>query len=201
MVSEESIPTFKYNHDLWEAQYHTQNASLSPKKSSKRQLLKTRKNPLGKKPADKPLVLKSKPDLFPGHVHVSRDLQVWSDPSATRLQLANLEIPMVAAIDKSDVWLQQMPFNPVDPFLMRERPSDSIVKHCQFLLNQSQAQDRNRIGIFIKGYGVLDGNGVRVLKRFCEIAEMRKEVRNEEVWLAKDDGMSEEELSSIKSAL
>lgn len=116
--------------------------------------------------------------------------------TATRQELSAIRLPPVTTlrIQEKDVVPIRGKFQETDPFLARNRPSETtmeaarkIVDACQAKVVQGDTIQLNDhddpSGVVIGNLGSFTTHGVRVLLSFCHLASMQREYNEEMSWL------------------
>ncbi|KAK3754732.1 hypothetical protein QZH41_019373 [Actinostola sp. cb2023] len=134
----------------------------------------------------------NKPQMFcPVSAQAStHDLRICHiNAGASRKQLANVILPTVQPIgDKYITVVKKPDLNSVhlsDPYTMKSRPSKSSLGHCNKILTELRNSGKmaNVVGITFGNIGTFPLEHISLLHRYCEIADLRRDVISEAQWL------------------
>ena len=113
--------------------------------------------------------------------------------SATRQQLSRIKLPPVTLIQEKDVVLIYGDFQEENPYLVKSRPSENILTAARKIMSAcSQVTDGNTIqlddgdspsGVKIGQQGNFSDSGIQVLSRYCSVARMQQQYKEEMAWL------------------
>jgi hypothetical protein len=120
-----------------------------------------------------------------------------------RIQFANIDIPPISITLSSQRNIKPIfgNFLPTDPFSLLKRPSETAVDCAEKAFRQKSKGKAAR-GVEIKSHGHFSRDGLTVLRKYCEIAEVKSKICDEENWLDRqNDGISFADTNSIKDLL
>jgi len=126
--------------------------------------------------------------------------------ASARAELAALDmlIPAVSSISSlpsswhAQIANRQLSF--IDPFSLVRRPCEAVVTAAEKLLSEEKRKGNHPSGVVINGFGQFTEEGLRTLKKFCEISKTKHKIAAEARWLS---GLScaSTELTVLQSVL
>lgn len=118
----------------------------------------------------------------------------------TRDELASFSIPGTVSNRIANISLLFEDFHATQPNSLTSRLPQATVNQCLKLIKVTQ-QGRKPKGVCIHGFGNFDENGLLLLQKYCELAEIQAKVKEEQGWMAPLDGITVEETQQITEAL
>ena len=119
--------------------------------------------------------------------------------SISRLQFGSINIPPVSYsnLTKKDIGKCYGPICETDPLSLRTRPSESVVRWA----DEALRSDRKSSAVNIGSFGCFTRNEIDTLSKFCEVQNVKMEIRAEDSWLLLDDNLTDAENNSIRDVL
>ena len=217
-VDEEDLPDYEYSHDDWEDKY-LQNINSTPMSPQSPAVKKGRTTEPCAKQKSKPPVRClfpdqmsdscSRPQAKPAHIHVSHSPSISASPStvqaslkqcmsqtATRQELSQTKLPPVTAlIQEKDIVAIHGEFQEDNPYLIKSRPSESIMEVAHKVMNSCSTQmiQENTVelddsngpsGVRIGNLGNFTNSGIQVLSKYCSVAKLQQDYKEEMAWLS-----------------
>ena len=119
----------------------------------------------------------------------------------TRLQFSKIDIPVVSTSRNQNAQPIFSDFHPSDPFALLERPPETLVHYAEKMFQQRR-NGRSIKGVKIIPHGSFRRDDVTVLRKYCQISELRSMISQEEDWLDRqNDGISCAEIVAVKNLL
>ena len=138
---------------------------------------------------------------------LSSEIDAWlrSISTLTRREVGNINVPQVsvtASHASHVISVFGAACNDTNPLLLHERPPERLVNEAEKALRSKEGQPCPA-GVTISNLGTFSRDGIAVLRKFCDIANIRALIRTEERWLdqANSDGLSMAEIYAITEVL
>ena len=213
-VDEDDLPDYEYSHDDWEDKYlqNINSTPMSPQSPAEKKGRTTEQCVKQKsKPPIRCLFPDScsKPHAKPAHIHVSHSpnisatsntvqapLKRCMSQTATRQELSQTKLPPVTTlIQEKDIVPIYGGFQEDNPYMVKSRPSESITEVAHKVMNSSSIQmikgntieldDSNGpSGVRIGNLGNFNNSGIQVLLKYCSIAKLQHDYKEEMAWLS-----------------
>ena len=217
-VNEEDMPTYQYQHSDWEEEYKQghKSYSLSPKSPAPKKGKKDNSHEeLGRKMTKRCLfptpkaeshqravtIMDTNQKLQTTPTFISGPLKQCTSDTATRQELSVLKLPPVTnfILASEVVPIYSTDFVESNPYCLTSRPPEAIVEVALQIINQCSVQvnDDNTIqlddrqgpsGVTIGKIGRFSSHGIKVLSRYCSVAKMQWDYKNEISWLRFNPG-------------
>ena len=116
----------------------------------------------------------------------STDLRACTNKSATRFQLALLNLPPVVQFQDDEVELVFDARCLSNPLVLGIRPSESTIRKCQKLIcQQSDEDDQADVALKLGNQGVFHSCALEIGQRALLATDLKHKVTEEEQWLSK----------------
>lgn len=119
--------------------------------------------------------------------------------SLTRKQFASIPIPPVGCINAHQISFIKCygPFIETDPLSIAARPPETDIKRA----GKEMRDDKKVLAVIIGNFGCFSKDGIHLLLKMCEVRRVELEIRGEQLWLNKNDGLSDVEKKCIQEVL
>lgn len=135
-------------------------------------------------------------------VLTSNDLSICcANSKASRKQLANLNLPNIQYVSNSDIKVSANSLSALDPLGISIRPSRSSLCYCDKLLSEARSNGNIAKLVQFGCIGTFRVEDLWLLRKYCDIEDIRRHVIGESTWLNQKDGFSMKELETLACAL
>lgn len=135
----------------------------------------------------------------------SLELEAMVKNARTRSEISALNdhIPSVLTLQSHHRLKVKVSARETNPFEVRHRTTADVIKEAEELLKTTRKTKLDRsIIVDIPMVGMFSDDGLSVLSKFCQIAQLSRKVDEERQWLSKFIGVyNESELSQVKDVL
>jgi len=123
--------------------------------------------------------------------------------SLTRQQFGDIDIPslMRSAITKKDIkGIFGKCSGHTDPFELTHRPPESAVRWAEEVVRKIR-RGKRATAVQIGNLGIFTPTGIEILRKYCEVSQIKHQINEEKVWLDSDDGLTCPEIEGITKML